>query len=71
MAINQEDEQKAMLFLNELIKGSCAMSVPNGTFDGTISISSSISESVAEIVKAITESSYQNCLVGALGEGKF
>ncbi|HMC98679.1 MAG TPA: hypothetical protein VKH37_00950, partial [Ferruginibacter sp.] len=35
MTINAEDRQKAQMFLNELVDGSCKMSIVQALFDAT------------------------------------
>ncbi|MEO8148334.1 MAG: hypothetical protein ABI723_11880 [Bacteroidia bacterium] len=70
LTINEEDKKKASFFLNELIDGSCKMSLAQGLLEGAFPIKTTISESVEQIAKAIIKSSYKNCYKGAM-EGNF
>ena len=70
LLINEEDKKKAAFFLNELIDGSCKMSLAQGLTEGAFSIKTNISESVEEIVKDIIKSSYENCYKGT-SDGNF
>ncbi len=61
IVINETDQQKAKMLLQELIQKSCQMSMAEGLLESAYSFDPSISG----IVKSIISSYYTNCNEGA------
>ena len=70
ITMNEQDKRKAGFLLNQLIEGSCKMSLVEGLYKGTVSIKATVSESVEQIVKSIVKSFHSNCSK-AVAEGFF